>query len=889
MPKSPASSPSRYGIAIASVLLAVAARWTLPPLLGERQPFVTFYIALIVSAWFGGLGPSLLALALGALSALALFTPRPGSPSANTTADLLGAALYVVVGSVLVAYSQAHRTARSRLEQAEASERRQRRRVETTLASIGDAVLTTDAGGRVAVMNPVAEALTGWTQHEAVGKPLGEVFRIVNEETRNEAKNPADRARREGAAVGRADHTVLIARNGKDRAIDGGAAPIRDDDGAVTGSVLVFRDVAGRRDAEQELARSERELADFFENATVGLHWVGPDGTILRANRAELEMLGYDREEYIGRHIAEFHADEAVICDILRRLQAGEALHDCPARLRCKDGSVKDVLIDSSVMREGGEFVHTRCFTRDVTGRLRAEAALRDSEGRFRTMAESIPQLAWMARPDGHIYWYNRRWHEYTGTTPEQMEGWGWQGVHDPEVLPSVLERWKASIAGGEPFDMVFPLRGADGEFRPFLTRVMPVRDENGKVAHWFGTNTDIADRLEVERELREAKEEAEAASRAKTQFLAVLSHELRTPLNPILLATTAMLDRPARPEEIRPTLEMIRRNVNLQAKLIDDLLDVMRVVRGRMRMDREVADCHRLVEEAVEVCRSEVRDKSLHLEVGLAAVRRHCNADPARLKQVFWNLIKNAVKYTPEGGTVAIRTHNGGDDDGTLVVEVSDSGVGIEPEVLPRIFDPFQQGETTVIRRFGGLGLGLAICKGIVEAHGGELSAGSPGPGRGATFRVELEALADPETRAEGPAAGCGDSAPTDAGPLRILVVEDEAATLRLMARLLRALGHEVREAGTLAGALEVARSERFDLIVSDIGLPDGSGLDLMRRVTAERGALPSIALSGFGTEEDIRRSREVGFSAHMTKPIDFSRLEAVIRQVVVTGVGEG
>ena len=304
--------------------------------------------------------------------------------------------------------------------------------------------------------------------------------------------------------------------------------------------------MAGRRDAERALARSERELADFFENATVGLHWVGPDGTILRANRAELEMLGYDREEYVGRHIAEFHADEDVICDILRRLQAGEELHDYPARLRCKDGSVKDVLIDSSVMREGGEFVHTRCFTRDVTGRLRAEAALRDSEGRFRTMADSIPQLAWMARPDGHIYWYNRRWYEYTGTTPEQMEGWGWQEVHDPEVLPTVLERWKASIAGGEPFDMVFPLRGADGRFRPFLTRVVPVRGEDGGVAHWFGTNTDIADRLRGRAGVAGGQGGGRGGQPGEGPVPRRPRHELRTPLNPVLLATSAMLDRPA-------------------------------------------------------------------------------------------------------------------------------------------------------------------------------------------------------------------------------------------------------------------------------------------------------------------------------------------------------
>ena len=323
--------------------------------------------------------------------------------------------------------------------------------------------------------------------------------------------------------------------------------------GTVAGNVGQFVE---RKAAEEELRRSERELSDFFENATVGLHWVGPDGTILRANRTELDMLGYGREEYVGRRIADFHADEDVICDILGRLQAGERLTEYPARLRCKDGSIKDVLIDSSVLWRDGQFVHTRCFTRDVTERRRAEEAL------------------------------------------------------------------------------------------------------------------------------RAAKEEAEAANQAKTQFLAVLSHELRTPLNPILLAASSMLERPPEPQEIRPTLEMIRQNVNLQARLIDDLLDVMRIVRGKMPLHWEVADGHRLIDQAVQVCRSEVLGKRLRLEAGLAAAHRHVNADPARLQQVFWNLIKNAVKFTPEGGSIAVRTRNesaGGED--RLVVEVSDTGIGIEPD----------------------------------------------------------------------------------------------------------------------------------------------------------------------------------------------------------------
>jgi CheY-like chemotaxis protein len=334
----------------------------------------------------------------------------------------------------------------------------------------------------------------------------------------------------------------------------------------------------------------------------------------------------------------------------------------------------------------------------------------------------------------------------------------------------------------------------------------------------------------------------------------------------------------------------MIRQNVNLQARLIDDLLDVMRIVRGKMPLHWEVADGHRLIDQAIQICRSEVFGHELRLDVGLDAGRRHVNADPARLQQVFWNLIKNAVKFTPEGGTITIRTRN---EDGQgvehLVVEVSDTGIGIEPGVLPRIFDPFQQGETTITRKFGGLGLGLAICKGIVEAHGGTLEAESGGRDGGTTFRVVLKALPEQAVQGNGQPVEDGLTVePHRPSSLRILVVEDEPATLRLMARLLRGLGHAVTTAGTIASAMEAFEAGRFDLIVSDIGLPDGSGLDLMRRVTAERGAFPAIALTGFGTEDDIRRSREVGFSAHMTKPIDFSRLKVVIRQVVPTGVGE-
>ena len=760
-----------------------------------------------------------------------------------------------------------------------------------TLASIGDAVIATDLENRVTFLNVVAQTLTGWTQAEAAGLPLAQVFRIVHESTRVEVESPVDRALREGAIVGQANHTILIARNGFELAIDDSASLIRDESGRVMGAVLIFRDVDQRRRAERELERSEARKAAVLDTALDAVVTMDHHGQVVEWNPAAERTFGFDRDSAIGRTIAELIIPHNLREDHRRGLAHYLATGEGPVigrrvevRALRADGTEFPAELAIAQIAGDGPPMFT-AHVRDVTERVEAERALRQGEERFRTMAESIPQLAWMARPDGYITWYNRRWYEYTGTNPEEMSGWGWQAVQDPAWLPEVMKRWSASIETGEPFDMTFPLRGADGQFRPFLTRVMPTRGEDGRVVHWFGTNTDISDRLRIEDELRSAKEEAEAANRAKTQFLAVLSHELRTPLNPILLAASSMLERPADPGELRPTLEMIRQNVLLQARLIDDLLDVMRIVRGKMPLHWEVVDCHKLLDQAVQVCRSEVLGHQLRLKVLTKAHRRHVNADTARLQQVFWNLIRNAVKFSPKGGQVTIRTSNvadSGGPEGLIVIEVSDTGIGIEPAFLPVIFDPFQQGETTITRRFGGLGLGLAICKGIVDAHGGTIAAESGGNGLGTTFAVTLRALPDPvdEVPAD-PGRGTPSLAEAAPASLRILAVEDEPATLRLMARLLRGLGHTVTTANTIAQAVAEFSAGDFNLIVSDIGLPDGTGLDLMRQAVALRGPVPAIALTGYGMEEDIRRSREAGFTAHLTKPIDFTKLEAMIRQV--------
>jgi PAS domain S-box-containing protein len=384
-------------------------------------------------------------------------------------------------------------------------------------------------------------------------------------------------------------------------------------------------------------------------------------------------------------------------------------------------------------------------------------------------------------------------------------------------------------------------------------------------------------DNARLYREAQQAREEAESANRAKDRFLAVLSHELRTPLTPVLAEVSAMLEDPATPDSVRAVLEMTRRNVELEARLIDDLLDMNRIIQGKLRLNLEVVDAHEVILEALQICRAGIDDSRHQVEVELGAVRTFVEADAARLQQVVWNLIKNAVKFTPDGGFLKIRTGNEGDQ---LIVEVADTGVGIEPETLPQIFDAFEQGGTDVTQRFGGLGLGLAISRTLAEAHGGRLVADSPGKNQGATFTLELPTVeASRQRLADKPSAA--DDAPAN-GPLRILLVEDNLDTLRVMARLLTRIGHQVSTADGVASALGAAQSGEFDLLISDLGLPDGSGLDLIRKLREGRpGGIRGIALSGFGMDDDLRRSREAGFVEHLVKPVDFNRLESAIRRV--------
>ena len=501
-----------------------------------------------------------------------------------------------------------------------------------------------------------------------------------------------------------------------------------------------------------------------------------------------------------------------------------------------------------------------------IATRRRDEEALRHSEQRFRLLAESLPQVVWATRHDGGATYFNRQWYEVTGLTPQRSLGDAWSENIHPEDRQLITDAWNHAVRSGAPYKHECRHRCADGAYRWFLVQGVPSMDAAGRVVEWFGTCTEIDEQKQGAAAIAEA-------TRAKDEFLAVLSHELRTPLTPVLMAVTALLEDRRSSRSLRPTLKMIRDNVRLEARLIDDLLDVSRIARRQMKYRFEIVDVHTLIERAIGICRGQIEDKGHHLTIELAAVEHHVRGDAVRLLQVLWNLLINALKYTPGGGRIAIRTLCSAPRH--LVIEVVDDGIGIEPERVPHLFDAFERCDKAAASHPRGLGLGLTISRSIVEAHGGTLKAASDGRDRGATFRLELATVPTPKDSRELPAV-----LPSTPGRrLRVLLAEDDATMVETTAKVLRRQGHVVKTATSLRRALAVS-SEEFDVVVSDVDLGDGSGLELMRQVRS-RGKTPGIAVSGYATEDDMKQSLEAGFAVHLAKPISFKTLESAIQYV--------
>jgi PAS domain S-box-containing protein len=642
---------------------------------------------------------------------------------------------------------------------------RQRQWFATTLASIGDAVITTDTEAHVTFMNATAKRLTGWKLSEAMGRPLHEVFNIVNEETRNLVESPVTKAIRMGEIVGLANHTMLIAKDGMERPIDDSAAPIRDEAGNVLGVVMVFHDITERRAAERAQAR----LAEIVESSDDAIVAKDLNGIINAWNRGAERLFGYTAQEAIGKSITiiippERLDEEAMV---LERIRRGERVDHFETIRQRKDRSLVDISLSVSPIRDCyGKVIGASKTARDITERRRFQAEL-----------------------EAHL-----------------------------------------------------------------------INEQSLRM-------------------------EAEAANRSKDLFLATLSHELRTPLNAIVGWVNILRSEGCSKEDLREGLDVIDRNTKTQVQLIEDVLDVSRIVSGKLQLNMHRCELASIIDAAILSVRPAADAKGVQLEAKVDPSASPATCDPTRVQQVVWNLLSNAVKFTPKGGRVTVsldREHS------MSRIVVRDTGQGISAAFLPYVFDRFRQADSTTRRKFGGLGLGLSIVKQLVEMHGGRVRAESQGEGHGATFTVQLPiAAVNADQPAEGGealavASDTGDAlASVRLDGLRLVVVDDEPDARRLLSKVLTDAGAVVTAAATVLEALQAIEKVRPHVLISDIAMPDQDGYDLIRQVRGKGHTaqlLPAIALTAFADKSYARNVLLAGFQVHVPKPVESDDLIAMV-----------
>ena len=623
--------------------------------------------------------------------------------------------------------------------------------------------------------------------------------------------------------------------------------------------------------SEAALRESEERFAKAFNSSPLVITITSLNtGKLIEVNETFTNQTGYSREEAIGRTTNELGLWERPPDrdTELATVKRDGQIRNREYRFRMKDGAEIIGLLSAELLEIGGEPC-VLTVIQDITERKQAEERLRVSEEKFRNLANSISQFAWMADASGFIFWYNERWFEYTGTTLEEMRGWGWQAIHHPEEVERVTEKFKQHIATGEPWEDTFPLRSKTGEYRWFLSRARPIHDEQGRIVRWFGTNTDVE-------ELRQARKAAEEANRLKDEFLATVSHELRTPLNAIL-GWSAMA-RSGGPDMTNRALEIIERNARAQNQIISDILDVSRIITGKLNFEPTTVDLIPVTEAAIESVRPALEAKRIRLTTAYAPGDNLVIGDANRLQQIVWNLLSNAAKFTPEGGQIEVKLERA--DDHHVEIIVSDKGEGIAPEFLPFVFDRFRQADGATTRQHGGLGLGLAIVRHLTELHGGSVRVESAGSGQGATFTVRLPRLPlrigtsglRIETVASDQLAIRNPSSAILQGT-RVLVVDDEEDALSLVSLILSAHGAEVVTAQSTAEALAKLNDASPQILVSDIGMPEMDGYDLLREVRERlpQGAhLPALALTAYARDEDRQRALAAGYQAHLPKPVE-------------------
>ena len=605
---------------------------------------------------------------------------------------------------------------------AEAALRESEERSRAILESISDAFFALDPAWKFTYVNREAERVLLRPKDELLGQSIWEQFPEALDST---FELEYRRAARERVPVSFVEFYPPLAKWFEVSAYPSEAV-----------LSVYFRDITERRRAEEVLREQSAVLEAINLGSQTLIYLKDREGRIRMANPATLEAIGKGLGAVVGKTHAEYMdnpAEATLIAEHDRRIIEAGKTETFEEEVTMPDGTHTFLSTKTPYRDAAGSIIGLVGVSFDITERKRAEEALREAESHFRQLAETIPQLAWMAEPDGSIFWYNPRWYEYTGTTPEEMRGWGWQKVHHPQALPAVLERWRESLESGEPFDMTFPLRGADGQFRPFLTRIVPLKGEGGRVLRWFGTNTDISEQLQTEAALRESEERYRLLAEAQKRFVSDASHELRAPLTAIQ-GNLELVQRfkMSRADRDLAVGEAVREATRL-GRLVADMLALARGDAGAA-VRQERVDFSAVVGEALEEARHQAQNRRLEREI---APEVWLTGDRDRLKQLAIILLENAIKYTPQNGKIKVEL---GLRDSQLRLTVRDNGLGISAADLPHVFERFYRADQSRQRDPGGTGLGLSIAQWIVEAHGGRIWLESElGKGTVATAEVPV------------------------------------------------------------------------------------------------------------------------------------------------------
>ena len=651
---------------------------------------------------------------------------------------------------------------------------------------------------------------------------------------------------------------------------------------------MVGINITARKQAEEALRRSKTHLAMAQRVAQFGSWEFYPANQQSVWSDAMFDQFGFDptqTEPSYAELMQRIHPDDRQMVEHYVDLAITQG-KPCAFDLR--------VLLPNGTIR----YLHARCepvfdtqeqvsklmgTCLDITEHKQIEMALRESEERYRVLAETMPQMVWMADRTGVQFW-NQRWYDYTGIQPDASLGTGGTQIVHPDEQERTLELWQQAIEKGQGFDIEQRIRRHDGVYRWFLNRGLPVQDHSGQINRWVGTITDIDDQKQLETERarllereQAAREAAENANRIKDEFLAVLSHELRSPLNPILGWAKLLRMRKLDAAKTDAALETIERNAKLQAQLIDDLLDVSRILRGKLVLNSVPVSLVSVIEDALETVRSTSESKGVQIQTQLDSTPYKILGDANRLKQVVWNLLSNAVKFTPEDGQVTVRLDYGSE---LAQIQVSDTGKGIPADFLPHVFDRFRQADSTTTRIFGGLGLGLAIAHQIVEMHGGTIRAESLGEGQGAIFTVQFPLVFNPTELPSGSHLTSVDNLRN----LHVLVIEDDVDSRDLITTTLQQFGAKVTAVPSAVAALTALAHLKPDVLISDIGMPGMDGYMLMQQIreVTHTNQIPAIALTAYTTEADQQKAREAGFQQHLAKPMEPIHLVKAISTLV-------